>query len=98
MKFLTIIGLVASREGVSGEASGADTHWRVTDHAALSVSSAGARARIPALLINASQVTGTFAVADALVSTGRWRSHESWHTSAGWGIVQHLAEGIGAAR
>lgn len=69
----------------------------MADHAALGVRSAGARTRIPALLVHTSEMTGALAVADTLGPTV-WRGiHESRHTSAGRRIVYYLTESVRAA-
>jgi hypothetical protein len=67
---------LALGEWISSEADNANTHWRVADNSALSVSTARARARISALLIDASLVAGTFIVAYTLRSAVGWCSDE----------------------
>lgn len=88
---------VALDEGVAGKVAGANAHRGVTDGPALGIPAARARARVPALLIDASLLAGTFAVAHALRPTPGRSSDKLRQTRAGRGAVDDLALRVRAA-
>lgn len=77
-------------ERISLETRGTHAHWRVTYHSTLSIGVARTRARVAALLVDAGQASGAFAVADALRLAVGWRSKELGQARAGWRVVPHL--------
>lgn len=67
---------ITLNEWIAGKIIGANAHRGVTDGSTFRVPAARSRTRIPALLINASLLTGTFAVTDTLWSTSRRNSNK----------------------
>jgi len=71
---------IALDEGVPGKVISANAHRGMTDRSAFRVPAARSWTRIPALLINARLLAGTFAVTDTLRSTSGRDSDELGQT------------------
>lgn len=71
-------------EWISRVARNTGTVGRVADNSTFSISSADSGARIFALVVDTSQVIGTFTIADAFWFTVRGSSDKRWQATAGW--------------
>ena len=81
---------------VSSETSWTGTDGVVVDHLAVSLDSASSDARIFTLLLDASEVSRTFGIDDALRPAERRSSGVPWQARASLMAVDNLALGIGA--
>ena len=88
---------VALHEGVSSVASDTDAASRVADHSALGVLTAGSRARVAALLVDAGQVLGALAVGHALGSAVGRCADKADQARAGRLVTSNPALGVGTA-
>lgn len=89
---------VASSEGIADVVANANTVGRVHDDSALSVETAGAGARVAALLVDTGQLVRAVAIADALRSTVGWGAEMRWQAGARWAAgCSDRTDAVGAA-
>lgn len=88
----------AADEGVARHVLAAVTHGVVVDHLAQGVCPARARARVAALLVDASHYDGAIGIDYALRSTIGWAAEVSTQTLAHGPVPDGAALGVGAAR
>lgn len=94
---LTSLG-VTLHERIALVPSNTHAHRRMADHSAVRVNAAGSRTRIAALLIDACQVRGAFAVTNALrPAVGRFADKLSQTTARGR-VVYNLTSTVESAR
>lgn len=89
--------LEAVHEGIAGVAVGAAADGIVVHRQAVGVLSAGAWARVRALVLDARLVLRTLGADDAARSAGRWDSGESWLARADGVSVLGPAVAVGSA-
>lgn len=83
---------------IASEITGANAHRSVTNSPTFRIPAARSRTRITAFLINASLLTGAFAVTDTLWSTSRRSAHKLGQTGARWDIIEDSTYRVRAAR